>query len=169
MFFCYFNWLIWSKLSLVFWICEAQYWNKRNLAIFWTKYEEKETRRRWKVSSCDHLLRNLIEIVKLCKSSVAILVSQILHFVSAKYFGIWLSIWYCSVSHVASRKKSSIFLVCEALVNLVSEKNNFSSWLRRELATLSNGSLVLLGQAPVLTAPPQIGSFCWPLYVQHRL
>ena len=68
--------------------------------------------------------------------SVAILVSQILHFVSAKYFGIWLSIWYCSVSHVASRKKSSIFLVCEALVNLVSEKHNFSSWLRRELATL---------------------------------
>ena len=41
--------------------------------------------------------------------SVAILVSEILDLVSAKDFGIWLSIWYCSVSHLVSRKKSSIF------------------------------------------------------------
>ena len=43
------------------------------------------------------------------KCSVAILVSEILHLVSAKDFGIWLSIWYWSVSHLVSIKKSSIF------------------------------------------------------------
>ena len=34
------------------------------------------------------------------------------------------------------QENPSIFLVYRALVNLVSEKHNFSSWLRRELATL---------------------------------
>ena len=36
--------------------------------------------------------------------SVAILVSEILDLVLAKDFGIRLSIWYCSVCHVVSKK-----------------------------------------------------------------
>ena len=36
--------------------------------------------------------------------SVLILVFEILDLVSAKDVGIWLSIWYCSVSQLVSRK-----------------------------------------------------------------
>ena len=57
-----------------------------------------------------------------------------------------------STSHVASRKKSSIFLVCEALVNLVSEKHYFSSWLNRELATLLIFNLLLQMDVSLLYA-----------------
>ena len=56
---------------------------------------------------------------------------------------VWLSIWYCSVSHLVSRKNLVSFLVYGALVNLVSEKHNFSSWLRRELATLSSRDVAI--------------------------
>ena len=46
--------------------------------------------------------------------SVAILVSKVLDLVSAKDFGIWLSIWYCSVSHLVSRKNLVSLLVSGA-------------------------------------------------------
>ena len=51
-------------------------------------------------------------------ASVAILVSEILDLVSAKDFGIWLSIWYCSVSHLVSRKN----LVSGAFFNIFINK-----------------------------------------------
>ena len=56
------------------------------------------------------------------RTSVAILVSEILDLVLAKDFGIWLSIWYCSVFHLVSRKKLVSFLVSEAFFNFFINK-----------------------------------------------
>ena len=68
--------------------------------------------------------------------SVAILVSDLLDLVSLKDFGMTQYLILFSIS-ISIQEKPSIFLVYGALVNLVSEKHNFSSWLRRELATLT--------------------------------
>ena len=73
--------------------------------------------------------------------SVAILVSEILDLVSPKDFGMTQYLILFSIS-LSIYKKPSIFLVYGALVNLVSEKHNFRSWLRRELATLGVGFLI---------------------------
>ena len=68
-------------------------------------------------------------------SSVANLVSEILDLVSPKDFGMTQYLILFSIS-LSIQEKPTLFLVYGALVNLVSEKHNFSSWLRRELATL---------------------------------
>ena len=51
------------------------------------------------------------------EKSVAILVSEILDLALAKYFGIWLSISYCSESYLVSRKNLVSFLVSGAFFN----------------------------------------------------
>ena len=72
-------------------------------------------------------------------NSVAILVSEILDLVSPKDFGMTQYLILFSIS-LSIQENQVYFLVYGALVNLVSEKHNFSSWLRRELATLLLGA-----------------------------
>ena len=68
-------------------------------------------------------------------NSVAILVSEILDLVSPKDFGMTQYLILFSIS-LSIQEKPTLYLVYGALVNVVAEKHNFSSWLRRELATL---------------------------------
>ena len=103
--------------------------------------------RNW-VSACalKTVKENFDKVYSHTYSSVAILVSEILDLISAKDFGIWLSIWCCSLSHLVSRKNLVSFLVSGAFFNFFINKkfgNEEKSevfifvWLRKELATLT--------------------------------